>query len=365
MKTQSILTAFAAMISFVATAQDNNLVVNGSFEATDAKVHGRAEYEKATNISSSNNTTIDLYSTEACRKANRVPDNEMGSQGSKTGSNYIGFTAYYGQEMGIFKTKPAYQKYSEYVQFDMREPMVAGKAYTVTFDIALAEKSAFAVSGVGVYFTTDKMDEKKNSYLEVTPHIIASNVLTNTDWSVFTATYVAKGGERYMTLGCFDDYMYVQKVIPANTNNSRKAYYFVDDVSVSPAPEIPADDIVWILSGACYQLTDLNFETDKAVILPESFNELNGLANFLLSYPTVVVYIDGHTDKVGTDAHNDQLSQDRAASVRKYLTTAGVPEDRLKTRAYGESMPIENTEASSQVNRRVEITICGDYVAGK
>jgi OmpA-OmpF porin, OOP family len=365
MKTHSIVTAMAALAIISATAQESNLVMNGSFEATDGKVRGRAEYDRADNISSANNTTIDLYSTEACRKGYRIPENDMGSQGSKTGNNYVGFTAYYGQETGIFKTKPAYQKYSEFIQLDLREPLAAGKAYAVSFDIALAEKSAFAVSGIGVYFTNDKMDVKNNAYLEVTPHIIASNVLTSTDWNVFTATYVAKGGERFLTIGCFDDYMYVQKVIPENTDNSRKAYYFLDDVSVAPAPEIPATDIVWILSGACYQLTDLNFETDKAVILPESFNELNGLANFLLSYPSVVVYIDGHTDKVGTDAHNDQLSRDRAASVRTYLTNAGVPEERMKIRAYGETQPIENTEAPSQVNRRVEITICGDEVAGR
>ncbi len=364
MKTHRILTGLAAFAMISATAQDNNFIVNGSFEATKGKVHGRAEYERADNISSSNNTTIDLYSSNSCRKGYSIPDNDMGSQGAKTGSNYAGFTAYYGQEMGLFKTKPAYQKYSEYIQFDLREPMVAGKAYTVTFDIALAEKSAFAVSGVGVYFTNEKMDEKKNSYLEVTPHIIASNVLTSTEWSVFTATYVAKGGERYMTLGCFDDYMSVQKIIPENTNNSRKAYYFVDDVSVAPGV-VAENDIAWILSGGCYQLSDLNFETDKAVILPESFNELNGLANFLLTYPSIIVYIDGHTDKVGTDQSNTKLSQDRAAAVRSYLVGAGVPEKRMKARAFGESEPIVNTESASAANRRVEITICGEFAVEK
>lgn len=359
-----ILTGLAAFALISATAQDNNLIVNGSFESTDGKVHGRAEYEKADNISSSNNTTVDLYSAQSSRKGYSIPDNDMGSQGSKTGNNYAGFIAYYGQETGLFKTKPAYQKYSEYIQFELREPMVAGKAYAITFNIALAEKSAFAVSAVGVYFTTDTMDVKNNAYLDVTPHIIASNVLTNTEWSIFSATYVAKGGERHMTLGCFDNYMTVQKVIPENTNNSRKAYYFVDDVSVAPST-IPENDIAWILSGGCYRLNNLNFETDKAVILPESFDELNTLANFLQSYPSIVVYIDGHTDKVGTDVHNDQLSKDRAAAVRSYLTTSGVSEARMKARAYGETLPVENTEAASAVNRRVEITICGDEAVPK
>lgn len=337
--------------------------MNGSFEATDGRVKGRAQFDRADSVSSSNNTTIDLYSANACGKDFDVPDNYMGSQGSKTGSNYAGFIAYYGQETGLFKDKPGYQQYSEYMQFNLREPLVAGTPYTVTFSVSLAERSAFAVSGLGVYFTTEKMDEQNNAYLDVTPHIIAAEVITSNEWAVFTGTYVAKGGERYMTLGCFDDYMIVQKVIPANTDNSRKAYYFVDDVSVGPAI-IPENDITMILSGACYQLNDLNFETDNAVILPESFDELNALASFLRSYPSIVVYIDGHTDKVGSDQHNDQLSVDRAVAVRTYLTEAGVPEARMKTRAFGESQPIENTEQSSAVNRRVEITICGEETVG-
>ncbi len=363
MKTNSIITGIAALAFTTATAQDNNLVMNGSFETTDKNAGGRAQYYEADSISSSNNTTIDLYSTDACGSDYDVPNNYMGSQGSTYGNTYVGITAYYGQEMGLFKTKPGYQDYSEYIQFNLREPMVAGKAYTVTFNFSLAERSAFAVSGLGVYFTTNKMDEKKNCFIDVVPHIIAAEVLTATEWNSFTGTYVAKGGERYMTLGCFEDYMLVSKVIPANTNNSRKAYYYIDNVGVSPSV-IPDDDIATILAGGCYRLKNLNFETDKSVILPESYSELDGLANFLKSYPFIVVYIDGHTDKVGTDAHNDQLSKDRADAVRTYLVKAGVVDNRMKTRAFGETQPIEGTEQPSLTNRRVEITICGQEVMG-
>jgi len=362
MKTHKILTGVAALAMITASAQDNNLVMNGSFENTNGKIHGRAEYTKADSISSSNNTTIDLYSKDACGSDFDVPDNYMGSQGSKTGDNYAGITAYYGQD-GILKKNPGYRKYSEYIQFVLREPLVAGKAYTVTFNFSLAERSAFAVSGLGVYFTKEKMDEKKNSYLDVTPHIIATEILSDKEWSSFTGTYVAKGGERYMTLGCFDDYMMVSKVIPENTNNSRKAYYFIDDVGVSPAI-ISDDNIATILAGGCYRLKNLNFETDKSVILPESYSELDGLAGFLKQYPFIVVYIDGHTDKVGTDTHNEELSQSRADAIRTYLVKAGVADTRMKTRAFGETQPIENTQQPSLENRRVEITICGQEPVG-
>jgi outer membrane protein OmpA-like peptidoglycan-associated protein len=153
--------------------------------------------------------------------------------------------------------------------------------------------------------------------------------------------------------------MSVEKVIGENVNNSRKAYYFLDDISVAPAPPaFPKDDFTSVLFGSCYELEKLHFETDKAVILPESYDELNGLAGFLKKYPFVVVYIDGHTDIRGTDLHNDSLSERRATAVKNYLVANGVQEGRLKARGYGESAPIDTENANSLANRRVEITIC-------
>jgi outer membrane protein OmpA-like peptidoglycan-associated protein len=358
MKNYKIIGAIAMFVTCsVMNAQSPNLVLNGSFEKTKGRVHGYGDARLADSVSSSNNTTVDLYSADACGKDFDVPNNYMGTQGSKEGNNYIGIIAYMADDAGFFKTKPGYRKYSEYVQMTLAEPMVAGKSYVITFNASLAEKSAYAVSGLGVYFTKAKMDVQKNSFLDVTPHIVATDVITGNEWTTFTGTYVATGGERYVTLGCFDRYMEVQKIVPANTNNSRKAYYYIDDVNVAPAV-IPDKDMLTVLSGSCYRLENLNFETDKAVILPGSYDELNALVHFLKTYPYLTVYVDGHTDKVGTDAHNDQLSIDRANSVKAYVTSKGVAEDRLKVRGFGETQPIEMTNDASFANRRVEITIC-------
>jgi outer membrane protein OmpA-like peptidoglycan-associated protein len=361
MKTKSIfiLTA-AAIFSFggIATAQTtSNLVVNGSFEKTTDRVNGWGDHRLADGLSSSNNTTVDLYSADACGDDYGVPNNYMGTQGSKEGNNYAGIIAYMADDVGLFKTKPGYRKYSEYIQMSLAEPLVAGKAYVITFSASLAEKSAYAVSGLGVYFTTDKMDVENNAFLNVVPHVITTEIVTGMEWTTFTGTYVAAGGEKFITLGCFNNYMEVQKIVAPNTNNSRKAYYFIDEVSLAPQIVAP-EDMTSVLTGSCYRLEDLNFETDKAVILPTSYDELNSLARFLKTYPYLVVYVDGHTDKTGTDAHNDKLSEDRAKSVKAYLTSKGVKEDRLKTRGYGESQPIDMTAENSLANRRVEITIC-------
>jgi outer membrane protein OmpA-like peptidoglycan-associated protein len=370
MKTKSILIlTAAALFSFGGIGfaqQTNNLVINGSFEKTDKKVKGWGAYRQADGLSSSNNTTVDLYSVDACGNDYDVPNNYMGDQGSKEGNNYAGIIAYMADDAGFLKTKPGYRKYSEYIQMSLAEPLVAGKAYVITFSASLAEKSAYAVSGLGVYFTSDKLDVSNNAFLDVVPHVITTEIVTGMEWTTFTGTYVANGGERFVTLGCFNRYMEVQKIVAPNTNNSRKAYYFIDDVSLSPqivAP--PSDDMISVLTGSCYRLEDLNFETDKAVILATSYDELNSLARFLKTYPYLVVYVDGHTDKTGTDAHNDKLSEDRAAAVRTYLTDKGISGDRLKVRGYGESQPIDLGADNSLANRRVEITICAATTASK
>ncbi len=360
MKTRTffILTA-AALLSCpgITFAQTNNLVRNGSFETTDGHVSGWGDHDAADSVTSSNNTSVDLYSSTACGNDFDVPNNYMGTQGSKEGNNYAGIIAYMADDYGLFKSKPGYRKYSEYIQMSLTEPMVAGKAYVITFSASLAERSAYAVSGLGVYFTNEKMDVENNAFLNVTPHVITSEVVTGTEWTTFTGTYVATGGERYITLGCFDQYMEVQKIVAPNTNNSRKAYYYIDDVSLAPQIIAP-EDLTSVLAGSCYRLQDLNFELDKAVILPSSYDELNSLARFLKTYPYLVVYVDGHTDKTGTDAHNDKLSEERAAAVKNYLVSKGVSETRMKVRGYGETSPIDMTAANSLANRRVEITIC-------
>lgn len=345
--------------SITSIAQNNNLVMNGSFESTHGSARNSGTFKYVDSISSSNNTTIDLYSKDACGKDNDVPANYMGTQESKSGNNYAGIIAYYADDAGIFRTKPGYRKYSEYIQFTFREPLVAGKAYNLTFNASLAEKSAYAVSGMGFHLSKTKVDVQNNSFLELTPQVICPVILNGKEWTTFTSIYVATGGERYLTLGCFENFMEIQKVIPEFTHNSRKAYYFIDDVSVAPAV-IPKEDITGILAGECFQLNNLNFELDKAIILSESFNELNSLSNFLKTYPYIEVYIDGHTDKSGSNAHNEKLSEARATAVKDYLINAGVSKKRLKARGFGESLPMD--DENNALNRRVEITICGSSI---
>jgi len=101
------------------------------------------------------------------------------------------------------------------------------------------------------------------------------------------------------------------------------------------------------------------FDYDKASIRQESYSALQSIADIMKEYPNTVFHIEGHTDSRGSDSYNLKLSKERAASVRDYLTTIGMPNNRLTSEGYGEERPVatNNTAAGRQQNRRVEISL--------
>ncbi len=108
-----------------------------------------------------------------------------------------------------------------------------------------------------------------------------------------------------------------------------------------------------------YAFESLEFETGQDVIRKVSFPSLNALAKLLSEKSTYGLNIEGHTDDVGNDDFNLDLSRRRAESVRRYLIGRGVDGSKLATDGFGESRPIADnkTPAGRQKNRRVEMKI--------
>ncbi len=103
----------------------------------------------------------------------------------------------------------------------------------------------------------------------------------------------------------------------------------------------------------------ITFDFGQAGVKPQFYNVLNNLANTLNQYPETRIQIAGHTDNVGSDAANLQLSQQRANSVRTYLASTGVAAQRMQAVGYGESRPIadNSSDYGRAQNRRVELTL--------
>lgn len=113
--------------------------------------------------------------------------------------------------------------------------------------------------------------------------------------------------------------------------------------------------------GKTVVLKNIFFDTDKYVLKPESFVELNKLLQFLNDNPKLKVEIGGHTDNVGTPDYNQELSENRARAVYDYLLTKGIEAERLTYKGYGLSQPIatNETEKGRAENRRTEFKIVG------
>jgi len=100
----------------------------------------------------------------------------------------------------------------------------------------------------------------------------------------------------------------------------------------------------------------VRFGFDSSDILPSARSQLDAVAEGIkLLSPKSIVTIEGHTDAIGSDAYNLELSRARAHAVRDYLVKRhGIDAARLKAVAYGKSRPIEGSDPKAAVNRRVQ-----------
>ncbi|WP_086933194.1 OmpA family protein [Agarilytica rhodophyticola] len=114
---------------------------------------------------------------------------------------------------------------------------------------------------------------------------------------------------------------------------------------------------VWLSRGDSVPLEGLFFEFDSADITKESYVVLDNLVEVLNETPEMTISIDGHTDELGSEKYNLDLSLRRAESVKNYLIKKGIKDSRLVVAGYGEGRPktlSKDSKARAQ-NRRVEV----------
>ena len=127
-------------------------------------------------------------------------------------------------------------------------------------------------------------------------------------------------------------------------NNIDKCPDVTGTVANKGCPEIKKEVIQKIALAA----KGINFETGKAVITAGSFKSLDDLVTLLNSYPGASVEIQGHTDNNGTPESNKTLSQDRANSVKRYLSAGGVSEARMTAIGYGQELPLADNNSPKE-----------------
>ncbi|MFZ1694494.1 MAG: OmpA family protein [Flavobacteriales bacterium] len=358
-----------------------NLVPNPGFEeitkATCVWTTDPAKF--AANVigwSSPTQTTPDHFSTTLDPECWAHPKQHSGGkQSTHSGQGMVGLKTYGKGNTPTF--------WHEYVQAELTEPLQTGVRYIAECWALRAVKSNDASNNVGLLFTDAPISTRDRLPLHITPTVNEEKLIKG-GWHKVRGVFDATGTERFVIIGNFygDDATLHER----QPQGERGAYYFIDDVSVRvappgtaltakpkqslpppPRPVVPdhvSSTVVDIHQvepavGTRVRLDNVQFEFDKAELLPGYEKELEKLVDLMTDFPYLRVEIEGHTDDQGSDEYNLKLSDARAKAVVDYLLKKKVEKERLTWKGYGESKPLQpNTnEANRAINRRVEFRV--------
>jgi outer membrane protein OmpA-like peptidoglycan-associated protein len=116
--------------------------------------------------------------------------------------------------------------------------------------------------------------------------------------------------------------------------------------------------------GLIANMSDVLFKTGSYELLAGARERLAKVSGIVLAHPGLHLDVEGHTDSVGSDDYNMQLSQHRAEAVRNYFIEQGVPQDAIVAHGFGKTQPVasNDTPEGRQQNRRVELVLSGDAI---
>lgn len=334
---------------------EKNLVPNGSFENYRRK---SGDVRKA--VPWRPIETIDYYQ-------NPLKNDTTVQKGAYAGYCYTGFR---------FR-----KKYKEFLQVRLAEPLHRGTIYEFSMHMRLAFWSNAVLRSFGALFTKGgykgQQDVSRSSMVDTVCQ--KGGLFKGFQWFEVKGYYKADGGEKYLTIGNFAPVIKKDMVrMNAFRVGFKESYYFVDDVKLAKAPQFE-EKIETVIVGPSYQdlmsdstlsvrpdikvgetvtLNNIFFENGRYYLLPESYSELNKLAQYLIKNPGIEIQINGHSDNAGLWFKNQKVSELRAREVFEYLIKKGV-QNKMYFKGFGSSRPVadNDTPEGRAKNRRVEFEI--------
>lgn len=292
--------------------------------------------------------------------------------------NYLGFALYKDSD-----------SYSEYIQGKLTIPLSKGQKYCLKASLALSTYSGYSVNRLAFLFSPKPVTISRNEN-SFEPQILIQNLsIDNKGFYEICDYFIAEGGEQFITIGRFTSTDKLEIVHRENTPKTQfgigeSAYYLIDNVELVeiqdtiecsckmhiiqadttkniPTPDllIVESDLTKLKKGETVILNSFNFELDSYELLQSADTILKSLITFLNENHDMRLQISGHTDDLGSEEYNLELSINRAKSVFSWLIKNGIDSYRLKYTGFGKSCPLylETTEKFRALNRRVEIKI--------
>lgn len=387
-KMMRVSTIFVLGLSTFSAFAQENLVPNGSFEATEGKIKKIGAISSATGWSSPTAVQADLFIPGKVMEIN-VPDNMYGKEDAKEGSNYAGIVAF-----SVGNKVPR-----SYLMTKLSTPLKKGMRYCVKFSLSLADGSKYACNQIGVNFSKKQLPGEGKGIIEDVAHVQHANNETKKinqmyNWDQVCGIYEATGGEKFITIGNF----YPDGKTSSETNRKNKdlkinqivaAYYYIDDVSVELLGkndkcdcqiEVDQDNYSTTVYQKAVNLNDkmtpaqkiekqqLFFAFGKTTVTPTGKEALDFVIKTLKENPTMKLEILGHSDpeedKVGKEkGQYAEMSTKRVDAIQAYFMEKGIPEARLIASPQGSELPNEEISTADEddlkqaKNRRVTFKV--------
>jgi len=377
MKTK-LLTLGGILASSLLLAQ-GNLVQNGSFESVSKKIKEAGGITYAYPWTSATDNKADLFSTRSKGEDWGTPKNKYGDADPKDGSSYAGVV--------IYSYKDAEPR--TYLQTKLTETLEEEKVYCVKMGVMLGMLSKYASNNIGIYVSDKPVDAEALEANAITPQIMHSQNKVfdeQFEWTDICQTYIAKGGEKYITIGNFGATAEtvaekVKKPKGITGTQARTAYYYIDDVSVMNMAGVESCDCEVDASGSALQVKySKDVSTDMEVDVTEDiemsriyFKEMSSelseealitvtkVAELLKAHPSYKVQITGHTDPVEEVKVTGDVSLNRATVVRDKLVELGAYDKKLQIQGVQDFDPATSdaSTAGQAQNRRVVFKVVG------
>ena len=370
--------------------EDNNLVLNPSFESTDGKLKKLKQINVAKDWYSPTSLKADLFSSSMPGDIG-TPENIYGKEFPKEGENYAGILTYSYNN----------QKPRTYIQSMLVKPLASGLNYCVNIHVSLSDLSKYAIDNIGAYISEEPVTLDKKGDIIFNDKTELSAVVTNEKskiyksrykWETVCGVYQADGKEKYITIGNFfnnkdTEYEKLTKSDDFPGIQSPEAYYYIDNVELVLVedPDLcdcnkglkkKRESIVYHLDVQVDEKLPIDvklkkysiyFDVESYSVDPMFDNNLNNVIDILKNNPDLKLQLNGHIDNLEKQAINDDpenkilknLGNYRSKSVKDFLLKNGISSERINAEDLGSDQPDSKGTSmfSMAKNRRVEFII--------